>query len=151
MHRAALYLAVAIGLTGCEDFRNLPTPPPAPPSVETPAVSEASRAVARHYAGVQARLLAQGRLRTDTAPEDAPWTNQDLERNFVSIALFDEYTNRGGLLVEATTASHLRRWADPVRIRLLFGETVSPAIRETDRLAMQGLVRQLRAATGHPI
>lgn len=132
-------------------MRDLPAPPPEPPAIETPDISEESRSVARYYAGIQQRLLAEGRLRTEIDPEDAPYDNADLARNFVAIALFDEYTRREGQLVQEATASRLRRWTQPVRLKIIFGDTVSPAIQETDRLAMQDLVRQLRDATDHSI
>ncbi len=151
MLRLAPYLAGALALAGCTDFRTLPEPPPQPPAVETPAVSEASRVATRHYASVQQSLLAQGKLRTETAPADAPYSNEDLARNFVAIALFDEYTTEAGRLVDRRSASSLRRWTKPVRLQLHFGDSVSPAIRETDRLAVEAYTRRLRGATAHPI
>lgn len=152
-------LAVSLGvLTACQT--TVPSQPtsftPAPqptPSLPAPPVgrSQASLQLEKHYARVQADLLAQGLLRTDGGGPDTPFAAHNLARNFERIALYDEYVSRGGTLVAEQTASQLRRWNMPVKIQLHFGSTISQEQRTRDRHAIAGYTRRLRNATGHPI
>lgn len=129
-----------------------PTTAPAAPKPAPPATrSGTSYELERHYARVQADLLSQGLLRTDGGGPDTPFAAHNLARNFIRIALFDEYVARNGQLVAQQTASRLRRWEQPVRIELHFGATIDPAQRITDRNAVIGYARRLRNAANHPI
>ena len=115
---------------------------------EQAVASQESQRIAAYYASVQARLLAQGKLRQDYAPQDASFDAEDLVRNFEKVALFDEYALNGGRFVEQQTASYLRRWKKPVRIGLYFGPTVSIAQRDTDRTTVRRFANRLAALTG---
>jgi len=48
------------------------------------------------YASVESQLIANGRMRRDVAPVDAPYTTGDLVRDFERVALYDEYTDVNG-------------------------------------------------------
>ncbi len=48
------------------------------------------RRSADYYDAIQVALLAEGKLRTETAPKDAPYGAADLTRNFERIALYGE-------------------------------------------------------------
>lgn len=156
--QAAAVLAAALGLAGCE----MPAPPPEAPAVTPPAKpeppkpsapepSEASREASRHYARVQGDLLARGLLRQDGGGPDVPFSQRQLVENFIRIALFDEYVNRGGTLVAQQRATTLRRWEQPIRVGLRFGPTVPAAQRAKDRANVAAYVRRLSRITGHPI
>lgn len=140
-------------LVGCTPVRSpVPparpvTPPPAPEAPQTPA-SAAARA---HYARVQSALLAEGLLRTQTAPEDAPFTDRNLTENFLHIALFDEYS--GGTVTARSTpaAIPLRRWVAPVRVAVAIGPAVPAAEARTDRARIAAYLARLAALTGHPM
>lgn len=104
-----------------------------------------------YYGEVEQALLAEGLLRTDTRPSDAPFSIDDLVEDFIRIALYDEFSEQNGRYVEGQTPSRLSRWEDPVRIEILFGESVSDAQAEKDVAAVEALARQLKRATGHDI
>ena len=61
--------------------------------------SQASQSQRDYYAAAERRLVAQGRLRRDRTPLDAPIDAEILTRNFIDIALRDEYSQTDGGLV----------------------------------------------------
>lgn len=119
-------------------------PAPVPPSAQ----SEATRA---YYAQVQATLMDQGLLRQDVAPRDAPFGARQLAENFIRVALYDEYASAGGNIVARQSASHLRRWAAPVRISTEFGASVPLKQRRKDSADIASYSGRLARATGHSV
>lgn len=146
-----ILLVIALLISGCAETPVAPEPvvvaKPKPRPVK-PAVSDESVRIQAYYASVQARLLAQGKLRQEHSPPDAPFTAGDLVRNFERIALYDEYTNEAGVFVEEQTASYLRRWQKPVRIGLHFGASVSKEQQDKDRALVSSFAARLGALTG---
>ena len=142
---SALWLALA--LAACS--------PPQAPILSDPALASAdtpaSAVIRRHYAKVQAALLSEGLLRTDTNPQDAPFTTQTLTENFLRIALFEEYA--GGQVAHRATATpiSLLRWKDPVRVALRFGAAVPASQQAADRGHVTSYLAHLSTITGHPI
>ena len=155
LQRGGLAGAIALGiLAGCDMPQPVAAPPrPAPPPADAaaPVPSQASQAVAAHFARQEASLLARGMLRTDGGGPDTPFTAAMLAENFVRIALFDEYTEVRGRLVSGPTPSSLRRWEAPVRMRLEFGASVAQATRQGDRRDVAGYTARLARLTGHPV
>ncbi len=108
---AAALLAAASLLAGCDPSRFAEAPPPqaAPVAVAPPEPRARQDDAAgpdplvSFYADVQGELTASGRMRLDTAPSDAPFTVDDLVRNFERIALYDEYVDVGGRFVRRET------------------------------------------------
>ncbi|KEJ89875.1 DUF2927 domain-containing protein [Sulfitobacter donghicola] len=158
---AALGL-VALGLSACTEVPtpvepvakpiarpNTPKPPQvtAPPRVARPT-SEASALLRSYLNQVQGAQLSQGLLRRDGGGVDTPYTDTMLARNFEQIALFNEYngsfTGRGG-------ASPLRRWAAPIRMDVIFGDSVPPSQRKTDLGNVSSYAARLNRVTGHPV
>ncbi len=119
--------------------------------IVTPSPSEASIKLSTYYQRLQNDLLARGLMRTDGGGPDTPFTDTQLARNFVQIALFDEYVADGDRLRARETASLLRRWDKPVRIDVEFGASVDPARQLTDRTVVQDYAERLGRITGHPI
>ncbi|WP_106204512.1 DUF2927 domain-containing protein [Aliiruegeria haliotis] len=155
--RTALLGAGLAVLAGCEPT-GTSTSAPGPVAVpdilvpqQTITRSETSLALERHYARVQADLLAQGLLRTDGGGPDTPFAAHTLVNNFVRIALYDEYVSRGGTLVAQQTASQLRRWEQPVRLHMSFGASVPKAKQDYDSAALNTYARRLSRAANHPI
>ncbi|MCC5991483.1 MAG: DUF2927 domain-containing protein [Rhodobacteraceae bacterium] len=107
--------------------------------------------VARHFAALQARRLEQGLLRTDPAPRDIPFTGRDIEDAFVWIALHDEYSFVGDRLVERASPAPLRRWEQPVRMRLEFGASVPTEMRRQDTRLVRDYATRLGRLTDHPV
>ncbi|MXU65402.1 DUF2927 domain-containing protein [Oceanomicrobium pacificus] len=101
-----------------------------------------------YYESEQQKLLARGKLRTDYSPKDASYGTDDLIRNFQKIALFDEYTVRGGQYVRRETPSALRKWDRPIRVDTLFGPSVSSEQRKTDRRNVEEFTARLARLTG---
>jgi hypothetical protein len=141
-------------LAGCDDRVAAPddapaTPPEARPEApETPALSPESRALRRYYRRVQDDLDAQGLLRTDGGGPDTPFTDSMLARNFVRIALFNEYLDTGGRLRAQANVSRLRRWEQPVRMSVEFGDTIPQAQRRDDRATIGDYVARLSRVSG---
>ena len=153
-----------LALTACA-----PTPPPpevAPPSttrpqtrvVQPPSVvtiapkpDPASEELRAYYRRLENDLIARGLLRTDGGGPDTPFTDTQLARNFVRIALFDEYVTDGINLRADATPSKLRRWEQTVRMSVEFGDSVPASQRAIDRAEVATYARRLTAATGLPI
>ena len=134
--------------------------PPDPPAVAPPtraappvdiAPSAESAELRVYYRRLQNDLLARGLLRTDGGGPDTPITDTMLARNFVRIALFDEYVADGDVLRAQQTVSRLRRWGAPIRMQVEFGADVPRDQQVTDRNSITAYARRLSELTGHPI
>ncbi|PYE81269.1 DUF2927 domain-containing protein [Pseudoroseicyclus aestuarii] len=122
---------------------------PAPP--EVPPRSDLSLALSERYARMQSQMLARGQLRGDRDPADVPFTDQMLARDFIRIALYDEYTEADGRLEQRSQLSRLRRWEQPIRMDVVFGDTVPQRQRDRDQSAITTYASRLARLTGHPI
>lgn len=157
--RALWALPVTVGLGACmppatEVVVEAPPARVAPPVPAMPAVAEPSsesQSAARYYRRIESRQLAQGLMRVDGGGPDVPFTADDLQRNFERVALFNEYVQIGGRFVAQQSTAQLRRWEDPVRIKLHFGSSMASDVQARDRAVVQRYVDRLRRATGHPI
>jgi len=155
----AIAVMALTGLAGCAPLPEPPPPPPPPPEVAAqaepqpaaPKPSTASAEARTRYARVQSDLLARGLLRTDGGAADAPFTDRMLADNFIRIALYDEYVRTSSGLVQQTTVSRLRRWEQPVRVGLSFGDSVPADRRATDTARIASYLARLSRITGHPI
>lgn len=150
--RAILRMAAfgaLVALAACD------VPPPPPPAPLEPEAAEApipqETPLGRYYQSVQAKLLAQGLLRTDGGGPDTPFGPRDLARNFERIALYDEYQLENGRFVQRETKSTLRRWEKPVRIVPIFGRSVPEDQRLQDADNLRSYARRLSDLTRHPI
>lgn len=157
---AVLGAGVAL-LSGCnlatDALITAPAPPaqaPAPTQEPMPTVTPASaksRELARYYRRLQNDLLTQGLLRGDGGGPDTPFTDTLLARNFVRIALFNEYQDDSDFLTPRATVSKLRRWARPIRMDVRFGDTVPLAQRDMDRTSVASYAARLSRISGVPI
>ncbi|MDO5643035.1 MAG: DUF2927 domain-containing protein, partial [Paracoccus sp. (in: a-proteobacteria)] len=110
----------------------------------------ASQTLHGYYQGVEDMLLARGLMRRDDGAS-IPMSADQLARNFIDIALYDEYSRDGAELVPGPQPSHLRRWTKPVRVAIEFGASVPPATRTRDRAEVQAFTERLAKLTGHDI
>ena len=148
-----------LGLAACTDPLSIApetsqrpaarAPEPTPPVVLEP--SEESKTLALYYQRLQDDLIAQGLLRGDGGGPDTPFTDTILARNFVRIALFDEYVTDGDFLRPQTTISPLRKWVVPVRMSVEFGASVDENQRMKDRSSVAAYASRLSRVSGHPI
>jgi hypothetical protein len=115
------------------------------------ARSQQSLELEQYYTQVQASLQARGLLRTDDGAGDAPYTADDLARNFRQVAFYEEYADIGTDIVQQETESLLHRWQGPVRFQVTFGRAVDMETRARDGRAMAEYVNRLAEATGHPM
>ncbi|WP_095590410.1 DUF2927 domain-containing protein [Actibacterium ureilyticum] len=146
---------IALGACELQDPGSGTVPPPAEPAKPEPPTpqppSKASQSIARHFARVQADLVARGLLRTDGGGPDVPFDAKMLAEDFVRIALYDEYVTNGGVLVARETESRLRRWKDPIALGVVFGDSVPAAKRAKDKAIIASYAARLRRVSGHPI
>lgn len=159
--RFALIGAAVSALSGCTWMAAERIPAPEPPqTVEqpvqdtTPTVTPPSAKsvdLSRYYQRVQNNLLTQGLLRGDGGGADTPFTDQMLARNFVRIALFNEYRDDSDFLEPRATLSTLRRWEQPIRMSIRFGDTVPLAQRDMDRASVSAFAARLSRLSGVPI
>ncbi|MEJ6401305.1 DUF2927 domain-containing protein [Yoonia sp. 2307UL14-13] len=153
--RVALIGATLL-LAGCDDlFQTVPPPaPPEPPVVAPPTEpvvvppSETSRALAVYYRRLQSDLLTQGLLRGDGGGPDTPFTAAQLGRNFVRIALFNEYRDDSDFRSPQATVSRLRRWEQPIRMSVEFGPSVPLEQRAMDETSVASYAARLSRLTG---
>lgn len=114
-----------------------------------PAMTPDSAAIASYYDDLLARMKARGLMRTDSGGPDAPYNARLLARNFMRIALFDEYAPGSDNPDKGhQTPDGLRRWAVPVRMALHFGATVPADERHADRAFVRRYVGRLSGLTG---
>lgn len=147
-------LTGALFLAACAPISIAPGPtygtdqPAAEPS---PFVSDESRELAAYYARVEEGLVARGLLRDDGGGPDTPFSTRNLVDNFINIALFDEFTSRGGALVQGANEALLHRWKTPIRLGVTFGASVPEAKAEQDRRDIAAYVARLSRVSGHPM
>jgi len=163
-HRIFAALA-ALSLVACNAVPSEPDVPEAKPVARPaaqarapePAIalkrgpSQESVALAAYYARVEADLLVQGLLRTDGGGPDTPFTDTMLMRNFVTIALAEEYARGAGLRAGTGDLGRIKKWTQPVRMSVEFGRSVPEEIRNRDRAEVTRYTARLARVTGHPI
>lgn len=159
--RGVQALALALLVAGCTSapatrpaapasaslMHDLP-PEPRAPAGGSPARSDELRAF---YARVEQQLVSSGRLRRDPAPADIPFTDDDLIRDFVRIALYEEYTDVNGRFMHAEQPALLRRWEAPVRVAAMTGESELPEDAARDRGNVAAFTQRVAHLTSHDI
>lgn len=145
-------LCTGLVLAGCALNEPGPvTSPPPSPRVAPTAASPASMEAAEFYARFQQRQLTSGLMRTDGGGPDTPYNARQLAENFERIALYDEYTLRGGRFIAQQSESRLRRWDGPVRVQPVFGPSISPERKAQDAKLLRDYSKRLAALTGADI
>lgn len=131
----------------------LPTPAPLPPPapLADPPRSTASQELSLYYRRLQNDLLAQDLMRGDGGGVDTPITPDMLGRNFIRIALFDEFAPGGGTRTTEATPGLLRRWEQPIGMNIEFGPTVPAAQRIRDTASIGAYAARLSRLTNVPI
>lgn len=156
-------LAALFALTGCGWSGGgwygggdaVPVAAPSPDSFSAPAdaippLPEEGidpRELRQFYSDVQRDLIATGRLRTDTAPSDAPYGVPELVRDFERVAFYNEYTNVDGELVHEESSYVLRRWAKPIRVAAM-ASPATPKDSARDRGNVAAYAQRLARLTG---
>ncbi|WP_322891496.1 MULTISPECIES: DUF2927 domain-containing protein [unclassified Yoonia] len=162
MTAARLIVALAVTaafLAGCEVAPppDPVSPPQAVPAVVVPALpavrapSLASRNLMAHYTALQTQMLTQNLLRSDGGGPDTPFTDTMLARNFAQIALATEYKDNSDFTLQQGGQTTLRRWEQPIRMNVVFSETVPLAQRDQDRTSVSAFAARLARLTGVPI
>jgi hypothetical protein len=149
--RAALAAACVL-LAGCDMQPMTSSFPQARPAglaqPDPKPTSEESAQLRRYFAQVQSAQLSQGLLREDGGGPDTPFTADMLARNFEQIVFYNEYAaalqGRGG-------QSPLRRWEAPVRVGMVFGDSIPPSQQTRDKEAVSTYVQRLSRIADHPV
>ena len=176
---AILALMLTFAVAGCsERGKDVPiVPPPAekpePPTPDGPTQAELREARAQrnreanqtaanagtdtvsqarrtHYSQVEHTLASGGRLRQDHQPADVSLDAETLARDFIQIALHDEYDSSGAQNPQGISAP-LRKWTQPVTIRTAFGPSSDVATRRVIQGEIISYAGRLSGATGHPV
>lgn len=153
--------ALAASLAGCAAGKPAPpmpdastnlasAAPPVPPGLDSERLKD-GETLRQFYASVEDHLTANGRLRREAAPADAPYSNADLVRDFDNIALKDEYTDLNGSYAHVERPAALRRWEKPVRVGVISGASMSPEDAARDRANVAGFTRRLAHLTGRDV
>ena len=100
------------------------------------------------YAKIESDLKANGRMRRDIAPADVPYSDADLVRDFVDVALHDEYVDVKGSFVHAEAPALLRRWEKPVRVAVMTGAAAPAEDAARDRANVAAFTSRLGHLTG---
>ncbi len=149
---AVVAFVTLTGLVACGSGGRIPVAPNrSPPPVLLPVTAPetaASAAERAYYAQTQETLLSSGLLRTDGGGADATFDATDLAANFLKIAFYDEYDPALNSLVQQEAPSTLSRWAQPVRVSLEFGPSVSAVRQATERARVGSYLGRLSALTG---
>jgi len=101
-----------------------------------------------YYAAAEAEIRAQGGMRTEYEPADAPFTKDDLARDFMRIALFDEYQTINGRYVAGEAPSNLRLYDRPIRVRVVNGDSTPDSDARFNATAVAQYTRRLGRITG---
>lgn len=88
-------------------------------------------------------VSADGGLRTEAAPADAPFSNAELAMNFERIALNREYRRDRGRLIQERTRAPVSRWDTPLRYQI-----IGAGATEEDREDYAALAERLTFLTG---
>jgi len=131
---------------GTEVQQNRFSPPPA---ASVTRMNPQSLAMKQHLARSEQASVASGHMRTDTAPRDARFTRQDLVENFMAVALFDETNNPNGGARRAEAP--LRRWEQPVRFGIYFGEDVPLDQQREDLTNTRKFASQVARSSRHSV
>ena len=107
------------------------------------AACAGGRPSATAFASYEAMLVKEGRLRTETAPADAPFTAEDLVRNFERIALRHEADSTRPGAPDNALPNPVQRWEGPIRY-FIGGR----AARAADRAEVRGLMVRIARLTG---
>ncbi len=148
-----LTLVGSMFLAGCDAmFQPVDRPADRPDTAQISAPpSAASVELASYFNRVQMGLLEQGLLRTDGGGPDTPFDADDLVRDFLRIAFYEEYADTGSQLVARQNASRMHRWERPVTLSVEFGASISPADRTRKENIVRHYVQRLARVSGHPV
>jgi hypothetical protein len=152
---AAACLCLLAGCAGGKPPAGAPHPSSALTDAEPPVPRGETlpdgETLRQFYAGVEGDLITSGRMRREVDPADAPFTTDDLVRDFVNIAMKDEYVDMGGRYVQAETPALLRRWERPIRVAVMNGPSSSPEDAGRNRANVAAFTSRLAHLTGHDV
>lgn len=142
----------ALTLAACTELSPRTSPIPqvraVPPAPVVQPTSVASAELAGYFRQVQSTQMTQGLLRTDGGAADTPFDADQLAKNFEQIAFFTEYSSN---FSQVRTASTLSRWVKPVRLSIIFGDSVPQDQRVKDTKNVRDYAARLARATNHSI
>ena len=138
----AAVAALSILLSGCIEMSS--------PQVRRTLVHLPTEEVRDYYVSLEERLMNRGLLKTN-AGADAGFSASNLTRNFERIALSDEFQLRNNTLVKSNEETLIRRWEDPVRVSLYFGESFPDDLRRADTEFILDYLGRLQQLTGRSI
>ncbi len=103
----------------------------------------AERPSERELTALQAELRGEGKLRTETAPQDAPFGRAELIQNFRRIALNHQADTLQPGSARNSSPNPVSRWQGPLRYTLSGG-----AVTAADRAETKALMDRIAGLTG---
>ena len=110
--------------------------------------SDTGTELQRVYAAAEVSMRDMGKMRTDTSPDDAPFTYDDLVQDFAQIALHNEYRIAGGRFVAGQSETFLRRWESPVRVAAVNGDSTAKSAASFNNAEVSKFTRRVARLTG---
>lgn len=164
--RPVIWLATAalVAVAACDGPYSVINPQVRPSDLQTPPrvaqrpsarpptePSAASLHLADKYRRIEQDFLNRDMLRRDGGGPDTPFSPDQLTRNFLQIALYNEYQRTGSVIRAQANETRLRRWEAPVRIAVHFGDRIPPDRQIRDRNAIGAYAARLAQITGADI
>lgn len=129
-------------LASCVSWRRLGHVVPL--TLTTVLLTACGGAISREtYQNIASDLVAAGKLRTERAPLDAPYTKDDLTRIFREIAFSFEFHFKDGKIIDERLEKPLHRWQGEIRYKII-GDAATPE----DAAEVKRLTKEIASLTG---
>ena len=137
-----LLAVVSVVLAGCISGGN--------PPVRQAQYHIPTEQVREYYVMLEQKLTGGGLLKTNEGA-DAGFSARNLVTNFERIALYDEFQIRNRKLVRARKETRIRRWEEPIRVSVNFGESFPEELQIADSMFILDYLKRLERLTGREI
>ena len=118
------------------------------PQMDRHSDEQISAELSKSYREFEEVFRQRGYLRTDDGTSEGPLSVEQFLENFEQIAFYTEHSIVDGAFKRAKTPATLRRWEKPLRIMVLFGDSVPDEARRSDIRNVRAFAKRLESITG---